>query len=584
MQSEQQTSLRNAALGIALWVVVLGISWWFVPAAGIGVMLIGLVWTMVLNVRWAVNERQRERFWEGRAAESSQPLPWLSKAATLWLVTLFLVLPLSLVSYGRAFGTAGFVSSATLSSLSWVLLGVEHWWLGLLGLHELFPSLSSLKANVWWSQLLLLSVRLSLLVLVLHFFWRRWSLNRQLRHSMQALALHREYSLSRLQRMGAMAAPELYRTLQKSNDESVRIGCIEVLTQLENDSLPRVLRQILNNARVHTPSLVSSSSRALAQLDGRDRVLEIWKQREEALLQNSRPPFPREQFREALTGRDDFQFLGYNPEAYPVALRAIDQSEVIFVQGGLTRLVSDSGAMGEKASTTFEGPERVIYVSDYLIDKSPVTVEQYLLFLRSEDPDGRAGMDGWRWVQEPCAWSVRYDRKEGWVATDKQYLRCPMVQVSWEGALAYARWIGGSLPTYAQFKRAAAGKYPDYRHFPWGNQPLAPQRANYRHEGSGATTTPVGTHHEGRSPFGVYDMAGNVAEWCMDAYDPRYLYLASTDNPLLFEEDASLRVLLGGSWNEGSAELNNYAVAFASPMTWSLRYGFRCVMSLSELR
>lgn len=86
----------------------------------------------------------------------------------------------------------------------------------------------------------------------------------------------------------------------------------------------------------------------------------------------------------------------------------------------------------------------------------------------------------------------------------------PVVQVSWHDAQAYARWAGKSLPSSQQWEKAARGTQGDT--FPWGEQPL-PNRCNAWETGVGSTT-PVGRYIRGASPYGVYDLCGNVWEWC----------------------------------------------------------------------
>jgi len=86
----------------------------------------------------------------------------------------------------------------------------------------------------------------------------------------------------------------------------------------------------------------------------------------------------------------------------------------------------------------------------------------------------------------------------------------PVVWVTWHDAMAYARWAGKALPTAAQWEKAARG--PKGRVYPWGSDPTA-AKCNTAESGIGGTT-PVTRYQSGVSPYGVFDLCGNVWEWC----------------------------------------------------------------------
>lgn len=107
----------------------------------------------------------------------------------------------------------------------------------------------------------------------------------------------------------------------------------------------------------------------------------------------------------------------------------------------------------------------------------------------------------------------------------------PVVEVSWKDAAAYAEWAGKSLPTAEQWEKAARGTTGTI--YPWGDQKTA-AKCNVRETGIESTTS-VSRYHSGVSPYGVYDMVGNVWEWCSTPTRPgRYELKGSAFTSPLF--------------------------------------------------
>lgn len=224
----------------------------------------------------------------------------------------------------------------------------------------------------------------------------------------------------------------------------------------------------------------------------------------------------------------------------------------------------------EKRTFDAEVPQHKVYLSEYQISRYEITNAQYRAFVEATDRPHPRGQQ----VEE--IW------KDDNFNADTQ----PVVGVTWFDAQAYAEWIGGSLPTEAQWERAARGT--EGRTYPWGNNPPKARRhANFARRYN--HPTPVGNFPKGTSPEGIADLAGNVWEWCLDEYDLTYYQQNKKRvqrNPLnlRFRDVLRVRVIRGGAWDVGSTFLRSALRSPFYPLDSTHTIGFRVVRPRPEIK
>ncbi|BBM87224.1 serine/threonine-protein kinase pkn1 [Candidatus Uabimicrobium amorphum] len=255
------------------------------------------------------------------------------------------------------------------------------------------------------------------------------------------------------------------------------------------------------------------------------------------------------------------------PEGY---VNDKDNSELCFVPRGYFLM----GAK-EVYAKMDEQPQNKIYLSSYFIDKYPVTWRQFKEYLKA-----KYGWLKWRGYMPEVPWKTRDDE--------------PVVNISWQEAMKYAAWAGKTLPTEAQWEKAAKGglfldqsqtqknPYPQ-RHYPWGNaSPQVDQsfRANFSQTNLQQTTS-VSMYNEGKSPYGCMDMAGNVMEWCSDWYKKNYYRHIASKNPQ-GPAAGKEKVVRGGAWNTPALALKNTRRCHFPVKVQETHIGFRCVINIPE--
>jgi formylglycine-generating enzyme required for sulfatase activity len=218
----------------------------------------------------------------------------------------------------------------------------------------------------------------------------------------------------------------------------------------------------------------------------------------------------------------------------------------------------DSCARAEFVS---EMPQHSVFVSGFYMDVTEISNAQYKTCVNAGGCNPPAGGSG------TYSRSNYYDQA--------QYANYPVVNVTWFDARDYCIWAGERLPTEAEWEKAARGD--DGRIFPWGSS-FDNGRANTEDRGTSAIQ-PVGQYNNGTSPYGLFDMAGNVWEYVADWFDPDYYSNSPGQDPAgPNSSPTGQRVLRSGSY----ANFQHYARAAnrgaVEPGTSTQFRGFRCVI------
>lgn len=247
-------------------------------------------------------------------------------------------------------------------------------------------------------------------------------------------------------------------------------------------------------------------------------------------------------------------------------------------------------AMVDNAGNSYENLHTV-YVDAFYIDRYEVTNAEYAAFLNASGKHKDTQHIGF----DPKFPAGRIERVSEVYRVQAGYENHPVSGVSWYGAMAYAKWTQKRLPTAAEWEKAARGGFVGKR-FPWGDTVGVTRSNNAREVGS---TTPVGSYAP--NGYGLYDMAGNVREWCLDGPDSSLYAKSPLDNHLFFDDKISSvvndftsvtasRWVYGGDWHSNlySALASRHGSNLPERISYSyhdgllsrsveIGIGFRCV-------
>jgi formylglycine-generating enzyme required for sulfatase activity len=231
----------------------------------------------------------------------------------------------------------------------------------------------------------------------------------------------------------------------------------------------------------------------------------------------------------------------------PQTKTSTDGAPQVLVPAGPFTMGSDNGEVDE-------APAHTVTLDAFYIDQYEVTNARYKSCVNAGE------------CQEPGC-SDRYGNP------DKK--NHPVVCVTWSQARTYCEWRGDRLPTEAEWEKAARGT--DERTYPWGEN-INCELANYKSSCVG-DTTPGGSYVNGVSPYGVYDLAGNVWEWVQSVYQA-YPYDPVDGRENL--DSTNVRVLRGGGWRSSELLARASYRDLDRPGTGDDDLGFRCVASAPE--
>ena len=259
--------------------------------------------------------------------------------------------------------------------------------------------------------------------------------------------------------------------------------------------------------------------------------------------------------------------------------------------------------MGSEIASTHDTPRPLpvhgVMLSDFYIDVFEVTNEKFAYFAEETGyiTDAEKGGDGW--VLHPIYENhgatvngANWQQPTGPDSDISDSWDHPVVQVSWNDAVAYCTWRGDRLPTEAEWEKAARGKNGYI--FPWGdvfigelantctekNCPFVgePGYEPSEYDDGYAYTAPIGSYPIKEFSYGLYDTAGNVAEWVNDYYDANYYEMSPIENPqgAQASDEMTDHVYRGGAWHNGGGHTNGARREYGYSTSHSNYLGFRC--------
>ena len=269
-----------------------------------------------------------------------------------------------------------------------------------------------------------------------------------------------------------------------------------------------------------------------------------------------------------------------NPRLGDSWVRSQDGMTLVYLPAG--RFLMGSNPDLDPDAFDNEFPQHEVSLAPFWLDQLEVSNAQFATFLNAR---GNQTEDDVPWLDIGDT-DVQIEQRDGSFAPLPGRADLPVVEVTWYGAAAYCRWVGGQLPSEAQWEYGARG--PANLIYPWGNG-FDGQRANFcdqrcdldtkdlRFDDGFAEAAPVGTFPAGASWAGALDLGGNVWEWVNDWYSDDYYLISPSSNPG-GPAGGETKIVRGGSWLNTAITLRTADRLVDFPDTSRPNFGFRCAM------
>ncbi len=244
---------------------------------------------------------------------------------------------------------------------------------------------------------------------------------------------------------------------------------------------------------------------------------------------------------------------------------ADQESEMVFIPQGEFQMGCETEHNGGFSCPSDELPLHTVFLADFFIDRYEITNAKYAECVKNgkcEPPNNFSSESQTSYYDNPS------------------FADYPVIYVTWSDADVYCQWAGKRLPTEAEWEKAARGT--SIKAYPWGDSEPSCTLANVFNSSSGSAclgdTQMAGSYPDGKSKFGVQDMAGNVFEWVNEWYSDTYYKNTPSENPA-GPTEGSYRVLRGGGWNSNGVFLRTSSRSFDPDFNNAKDSGFRCASS-----